>query len=185
MHPVGASTRRRNNTIESDTQADAINSSRFVRRRRAAPILTLLLLSPLVAEVLFGATHITTLFIFVPQIDTRGCGTLIIRYLVRRYHRGWMAVVLLGIAFVMAEECVIQQTSLAPLVGVDPDHAYGRALGVNWVYLLWALGYESIWAVAPGRIPIAWPSSSACSQRACWQGSESAASFGRSTTSAS
>ena len=42
---------------------------------------------------------------------------------------------------------MIQQTSLAPLVGVDPAHVYGRVLGVNWVYLLWALVYESVWAV--------------------------------------
>ncbi len=54
---------------------------------------------------------------------------------------------LLGLALAVAEECIIQQTSLAPLVGVDPDHAYGRSLGVNWPYFLWALGYESIWVV--------------------------------------
>jgi hypothetical protein len=42
---------------------------------------------------------------------------------------------------------LIQQTSLAPLVGSDLEHPYGRALGVNWVYFLWALGYESLWIV--------------------------------------
>jgi apolipoprotein N-acyltransferase len=54
---------------------------------------------------------------------------------------------LLGIALALAEECVIQQTSLAPLIGIDPNHVYGRAFGVNWVYLLWALGFESVWSV--------------------------------------
>ena len=29
-----------------------------------------------------------------------------------------------------------------------PFALYGRALGVNWVYLLFQLGYESIWAIA-------------------------------------
>jgi hypothetical protein len=51
------------------------------------------------------------------------------------------------LALALAEECLIQQTSFWPLVGADLDHLYGRAWGVNWVYLLWALGYESIWAV--------------------------------------
>ena len=116
-------------------------------RRRAAPVVTLLLLSPVIAEVLFGATRITTLFVLVPQIGTWGCAALIIRDLVRRRRRGWPAIFLLGVALAVAEEAVIQQTSLAPLVGVDPDRVYGRVLGVNWVYLLWALGYESVWAV--------------------------------------
>jgi hypothetical protein len=62
-----------------------------------------------------------------------------------------MSVLLLGLALAVAEECVIQQTSLAPLVGARPDHIYGRAIGVNWVYFLWALVYESVWVVV---IPI-------------------------------
>jgi hypothetical protein len=62
-----------------------------------------------------------------------------------------MAVLLLGMALAVAEECIIQQTSLAPLVGTSADHVYGRTIGVNWVYFLWALVYESVWAVV---IPI-------------------------------
>ena len=82
-------------------------------RRRAAPVVTLLLLSPVIAEVLFGATRITTLFVLLPQIGTWGCAALIIRDLVRRRRRGWPAILLLGVALAVAEETVIQQTSLA------------------------------------------------------------------------
>ena len=53
---------------------------------------------------------------------------------------------LLGLALAVAEEWVIQQTSIAPLVGLA-QQAYGRVWGVNWVYFLWALGYESVWVV--------------------------------------
>lgn len=107
----------------------------------------LLLLAPVISEVLFGTTRLTTLFVLIPQIGAWGCGALIIRELVRRRGRGWLAVLLLGLALATAEECVIQQTSVAPLVGVDPNNVYGRMWGVNWVYFLWALAYESIWAV--------------------------------------
>ena len=117
------------------------------RAWRAGPVVALLLLSPVVGEVLFGATRISTLFVLIPQIGTWGCASLLIRDLVRRRHGGWLAILLLGIALAVAEECVIQQTSFAPLVGADPHHPYGRALGVNWVYFLWALGYESVWIV--------------------------------------
>lgn len=116
--------------------------------RRSAPVIVLLVLSPVIGEVLFGATRITTLFVLLPQIGTWGCAALIIRDVVRRRRRRWLAVLLLGIAVAIAEECLIQQTSLAPLVGAELEHPYGRALGVNWVYFLWAVGYESLWIVA-------------------------------------
>ena len=41
-----------------------------------------------------------------------------------------------GIAYALAEECVILQTSFYPLFA-NPQHIYGRTLGVNWIYLLW------------------------------------------------
>jgi len=115
--------------------------------RRSAPVIVLLVLSPVIGEVLFGATRMSTLFVLLPQIGTWGCAALIIRDVVRRRRRGWSAILLLGIALAVAEECLIQQTSLAPLVGADVEHPYGRALSVNWVYFLWALGYESLWIV--------------------------------------
>lgn len=122
-------------------------TARESQRTHALPIITLLLLSPIIAEVLFGSTSLSTLYVLLPEIGTWGCGTLLIRSLVRRRKLGWVAILLLGIVLALAEECLIQQTSLAPLVGVDPAHVYGRALGVNWIYLLFQLGYESLWVV--------------------------------------
>jgi len=116
-------------------------------RRDTVPVVALLVLAPVVGEVLFGTTRITTFFVLLPQIGTWGCASLLIRDVVRRRRLGWPAILLLGMALAVAEECLIQQTSLAPLVGVDPARIYGRAFGVNWVYLLWALGYESVWVV--------------------------------------
>lgn len=116
------------------------------RWQRSAPILALLLLAPLISEVLYGATRVSVIFVLIPEILTWGCGALLIRECVRRWHKGWPSMLLLGLALGVAEECVIQQTSIAPLVGLA-QHAYGRVWGVNWVYLLWALGYESVWVV--------------------------------------
>jgi hypothetical protein len=111
------------------------------------PVATLLFLSPVVAELLSGSARVTTLFVLIPSTGVWGCAALIIRELARRRGRTWRSVMMLGVALAVAEECVIQQTSLAPLIGIDPAHLYGRALGVNWVYFLWALGFESVWAV--------------------------------------
>ena len=99
------------------------NSSKAVSTwQKILPPVTLLLLAPAIAELLFGSTHITVLFAFVPEIGIYGCLALVFRYLVRKRQRGWFAILLLGIAFAIAEECLIQQTSLAPLIGVNPAH---------------------------------------------------------------
>jgi hypothetical protein len=127
----------------SSSTAPALPNSRW---QRTGPIVALLLLSPIISEVLYGATRISVIFVLVPEILTWGCGALIIRESVRRWNKGWPSMLLLGLALAVAEEWVIQQTSIAPLVGLA-KHAYGRFWGVNWVYLLWALGYESVWVV--------------------------------------
>lgn len=110
-----------------------------------APTITLLLLAPIIAEVLFGATRLSFIFVLIPEIMVWGCGALMIRETVRRWRGGWASMILLGLALAVAEECVIQQTSLAPLVGAQ--HVYGRYFGVNWVYLLALLVYECVWVV--------------------------------------
>lgn len=116
-------------------------------RRHIAPIITLLLFAPIIGEFLFGSTHLTTLFYLLPQTGVYGCGALLIRDMVRRQRKGWLAILLLGVAFGVTEECVILQSSLSQLFAADPAHIYGRIFGVNWMYLLWAVGYETLWCV--------------------------------------
>jgi hypothetical protein len=135
--------------------------------KRIGPAITLVLAAPLVAEVLPGFTRLTAVpFSLLQEIGVWGCGALLIRALVRSRRRAWTALLLLGLALALAEECVIQQTSLAPLAGLAKQD-YGRFLGVNWVYFLWALGYESTWVVMvpvqltelvfPDRRDAVWP----------------------------
>jgi hypothetical protein len=114
--------------------------------QRNGPVVSLLLLAPVVSEVLSGTARVSVIFIVIPQIMTWGCGALLIRYWTRRWRKGWGSMLLMGLALGMAEEFVIQQTSISPMVGLA-QHAYGRAFGVNWAYLLWALGFESVWVV--------------------------------------
>ncbi|MGH9617225.1 MAG: hypothetical protein ACRD28_10835 [Acidobacteriaceae bacterium] len=120
---------------------------RTLPKRGVAPAWTLLLLAPIVAELLSGATRISTIFALVPEIMTWGCGALIIREMARRRKLGWPSLLLMGLALSIAEEFLIQQTSLAPLPWLHSIHTYGRALGVNWLYFLFMLGYESVWVV--------------------------------------
>jgi hypothetical protein len=111
------------------------------------PSLTLAILSPLIAEVLSGATKFSVIFALVPEILVWGCGALVIREVVRRWRGDWTSMLLLGLGLSIAEEFLIQQTSLAPLPFPGALAHYGRAWGVNWVYFLFMLGYESVWVV--------------------------------------
>ena len=129
----------------SESIQAAIEKPRKSRHMGAA--FTLAVLAPLIAEVLSGATRMSFILAFVPEIMVWGCGALIIRELVRRWGGGWTSILLLGLGLSMAEEFVIQQTSLAPLPWPALGAAYGRAWGVNWVYFLFMLGYESVWVV--------------------------------------
>ncbi len=114
---------------------------------RLAPALTLLVLAPVVAEVLSGATRLSYIVVLIPEIMVWGCGALLAREAVRRWRAGWTSLLLLGLALSIAEEFIIQQTSLAPLPWLPSAQSFGRAWGVNWLYFLYMLGYESVWVV--------------------------------------
>jgi hypothetical protein len=113
--------------------------------RALFPAFVLALLAPVIAEVLSGATRLSFIFVLVPEIMVWGCGALIIRELVRKWNAGSTSMVLLALALSVAEEWVIQQTSLAPLPWVSIQ--YGRLWQVNWIWFLFFLGYESVWVV--------------------------------------
>lgn len=125
--------------------AESRPSSLSGKDTRAA--ITLAVMAPVIAELLMGATRISFAFVLVPEIMVWGCGALLAREAVRRWRAGWISLMLLGIALGVAEECVIQKTSLAPLVGLDPAHAYGRFFGVNWVWMVGLLVFETVWVV--------------------------------------
>ncbi|HUM05193.1 MAG TPA: hypothetical protein VLT90_07015 [Terriglobales bacterium] len=116
-------------------------------RPSMAPVLTLLFIAPFIGEVLSGATRVSYIFVFIPEIMVWGCGTLLIREAVRRWHGGWASMLPLALALSVAEEFIIQQTSLAPLPWLGSGPMYGRVWGVNWIYFLFMLGYESVWIV--------------------------------------
>lgn len=127
-----------------DFQADRIAAGS--RWERLAPIFTLILLAPGIAEVSSGATRLSFIFVLIPEMMVWGCGALLIRELVRRWHGGWTSMLLMGFGLSIAEEFIIQQTSVAPLPWVAQP-AYGRIWGVNLIYFLFMLGFESVLVV--------------------------------------
>ena len=70
----------------------------------------------MLAEVLPGATRFSALFVYPIQVCVWGLGAVMIREVVRRRRLGWPSLLLLALVLAVAEEFVIQQTSLAPVV---------------------------------------------------------------------
>ncbi len=130
---------------ESVPATTSLQSPAPTRYRGA--IWTLLILAPVISEVLSGSTRLSILFVLIPEIMVWGGGALLCRELVRRWHAGATSLLLLGLALSVAEEFIIQQTSIAPLPFPGANASYGRYLGVNWLYLLFMLGFESVWVV--------------------------------------
>ena len=112
-----------------------------------APAITLMLMAPLLTEILPGATRFSSIFVLPIEMCVWGTCALFVREALRRRKLGWVSMVLLGLAVAIAEECLIQQTSLAPLVIKLKGQTYARAFGVNYIYFLWALIYEPVFVV--------------------------------------
>lgn len=115
-------------------------------RRVWAAVATLIVLSPVLAELLMGALPVSKLWLLIPEMSVYGVGALLIREVTRRRGRGWGMTLLLGVAFSIAEECVILQTSLTPQFSHFGDN-FGWAAGVQWNYLAAMLLYESVYAI--------------------------------------
>ena len=130
---------------ESLVQNQTAPVHKGVRYRGA--IWTLILLAPFLAEVLSGSTRLNGLFVYLPEVMVWGVGALLCRELVRRWRAGGTSLLLLGLALAVAEEFLIQQTSIAPIPFPGSHAEYGRVWGVNLVYLLFMLGFESVWVV--------------------------------------
>lgn len=119
----------------------------MARLRPKTPLVTLILLAPLVGEVLNGATRLSFIVVYLSQIMVWGCGALIVRELAHRWKAGAPGRILLGLALSVIVEVLVLQTSIAPLpwLQLASIPVYDRIWGVNWLWFLFMLGYETVW----------------------------------------
>ena len=105
---------------------------------RIPPALALLILAPIFGEVVSGSTRLNEFFnpvTFISELMLYGCGAIIVRELVVRWKKGWLAMLLLGMAYGIYEEGLVVQSFFDPTwkdLGVLAT--YGRTIGVNWVW---------------------------------------------------
>ncbi|MFJ8951022.1 DUF998 domain-containing protein [Streptomyces sp. NPDC102381] len=118
--------------------------------RNSMPAVGLFFLAPLIGEMLLGATSLDALALLPVLALLYGSGALLIRELVRRTGRGWGSILLLGAAYALLEEGLLDQmlfnadysgnydmvtVTPIPLVGTG---AYGL-ISVLAVHALWSI----------------------------------------------
>ena len=114
------------------------------------PVLVLFILSPVIAELLFGSTPVSRSYQLIMESLYYGSGAVLIREFARRHNMGWLSIITLGIGFGILEECLTLQSAFNPDF-LGNNVSYGRSFGVNWVWGMCIVGYHSIWSIS---IPI-------------------------------
>ncbi len=125
-----------------------------VNRERKA-LLSLLFLSPILAELVSGSSPPLKFFnpVGLPGLlALYGCGALLIRDAVIRWDKGWATLLLLGAAYGIYEEGLALKSWFDPnWDGLGTMGAYGRVAGTNWI---WAETLTLFHAVVSISIPI-------------------------------
>jgi hypothetical protein len=96
---------------------------------RIPPAWFLFFFAPLTAEYISGSSPYLNPFVLLANLLLYGPGALLIRELKVRWRKGWLAIFILAVAYVVAEEGLMLNTLFDPT-----KNTTGRLWGVNWVW---------------------------------------------------
>jgi hypothetical protein len=101
-------------------------------------VLTLMILSPLVAEYLLGSMAVSMLPILPVMMLMYGTGAVLVRDIVRRAGKGWPSLILLATAYGFIEEGLVTQSLF------NPNYLHLRLLDFGFIP---AIGSSPVWAI--------------------------------------
>jgi len=126
-----------------------------MKKKRAQPVIFLLLLAPMLGELLSGSQPPVDYFQIIPFLLLTmlyGVGAVLIRETVRRWDKGWVSIILLGMAYGIFEEGAMVRSFFDPSW---PDlqllASYGRWIGINWI---WAIALTLFHSIVSITVPI-------------------------------
>jgi hypothetical protein len=119
--------------------------------KRLSPSLLLFLLAPAIGELLSGSSPPLEFF-FPPTLILLalmyGCGALVCREIVVRWGKGWLSLLLLGMAYGIYEEGIVIRSFFNPgWEDLGNLAHYGRWAGVNWVWAEHLTHYHALVSV--------------------------------------
>lgn len=116
-------------------------------RGRLRAAWTLALLVTLCAELTFTAVAVPEAWLLLPLLLVMyGAGVLVVREAVVRSGAGWPGLVLLGLAYQLAEDGIGLQALTSPRIYGAADWGW-RALGANWTYWESQIGVHVVFSV--------------------------------------
>lgn len=108
---------------------------------------TLVLLTTLCAELTFTAVAVPFTWLLLPLLMVMyGAGVLVVREAVTRAGGGWPSLVVLGLAYQLAEDGLGLQALTSPHMYGAADWGW-RAFGVNWTYWESQIGVHVVFSV--------------------------------------
>ena len=85
---------------------------------------------------------------FVMYVLLYGSGAILVREVARRFHLGWLSIVVLALTYGVVEEGLILQTVFNQhFPGLEVQALYGRAIGVSWFWVSGVLGMHAVWSI--------------------------------------
>ncbi|MDB5439191.1 MAG: hypothetical protein JWM33_1618 [Caulobacteraceae bacterium] len=116
---------------------------------RYAPVLALFFLSPLVAEYLLGSLPMSMIGILPIMAAMYGSAALLIREIAKRTGGSWQTIALLGLAYGLIEEGLIDQSLFNPhYLGLRLlDYGHVAALGTGLPWLIYVLTIHVVWSI--------------------------------------
>jgi hypothetical protein len=139
----------------------AASRSSWVRRN--PPLFALIFLSFGIPELLTGSTTVPGLVTsanLLLGVPLYGSGVLLVRESALRWRKGWVGVLLLGLAYGIVEEGIATKTMINPSAGAAGDlGVYGHFLGVNWIFAVEIDLFHAIYSIALPILLVAliWP----------------------------
>jgi len=123
-----------------------------MKRLYIFPALALFVIAPTVGELLSGSSPPPEFFNpinFIILALLYGCGAIICRELVTRWHKGWASLLLLGIAYGIYKEGLVVRSFFDPnWPDLGSLASYGRVAGVNWVWVEHLTHYHALISIA-------------------------------------
>lgn len=120
--------------------------------RRNLPLLALIFLSFVIPELLTGSTTVPGLVTsanLLLGLPLYGSGVVLARESALRWKRGWIGILLLGLAYGIVEEGLATKTMINPSAGAAGAlGVYGHFLGVNWIFAVEIDLFHAIFSIA-------------------------------------
>lgn len=117
--------------------------------RRLPAVLSLFVLSPLIAEYLLGSLPVAMIGILPVMALMYGSAAVLIREIARRAGRGWVSIALLACAYGFIEEGLVTQSLFNPnYLGLRLlDFGFIPALGTALPWLIYVISIHVVWSI--------------------------------------